>query len=218
MPNNFTAQGPQTSCLLARLHEGHYQRFRPNLDFFASSLFTISLDSNTTMAPPGISSLWFSFVQSRPCPEARTDPNAGLDFDAGINTSAAWTGHIDADNTPTQPFTDGPEPSSSPKLHSLSDDEPEDDEIEEGEQDGRPARVLYGFEGKPEFRELVVESGEEIEVLKEEVGDGWSLVRNVAGEMGLLPRAYYTVSLIVSYRSHGRSCCSMYSVNPCSLR
>ncbi|KAJ7064910.1 hypothetical protein C8F01DRAFT_1128718 [Mycena amicta] len=90
------------------------------------------------------------------------------EFDAGINTSTAWTEHLEA-------------------TGSLSDEEPEE---EEGEH--LPARALYEFEGKTEFRELSVEAGDEIEVVKENLADGWSLVKNVAGEVGLLPRTYYT--------------------------
>ncbi|KDQ50377.1 hypothetical protein JAAARDRAFT_211785 [Jaapia argillacea MUCL 33604] len=95
------------------------------------------------------------------------------DFDVGINSSAAWTGSLErAVGDP-----------------SLSDDEGEDDE----EERGRSARALYKFEGKVEFRELNVEAGDEIEVLKEEVGDGWSLVKvEKNGEVGLLPQSYYT--------------------------
>jgi sorting nexin-9/18/33 len=59
---------------------------------------------------------------------------------------------------------------------------------------------LYSFEGKPEFREVCVNAGDEIEVMREEVGDGWSLVKLfIEGgvELGLLPRSYYTVCLNV---------------------
>ena len=94
------------------------------------------------------------------------------EFDAGINASAAWTEHLER----------GP---------SLSDEEPEDDGAD---LDGQPARALYQFEGKAEFREMSVEAGDEIAVVKEELSDGWSLVKNNAGEVGLLPRTYYTVN------------------------
>jgi len=101
------------------------------------------------------------------------------DFDAGINTSAAWTESRD-------------------KGRSLSDEEtdPNDPELDYLQVPGRPARALYHFEGKPEFREVRVNAGDEIEVIREEVGDGWSLVKLfVEGgvELGLLPRTYYTV-------------------------
>ncbi|EGO03823.1 hypothetical protein SERLA73DRAFT_102119 [Serpula lacrymans var. lacrymans S7.3] len=92
-------------------------------------------------------------------------------FDAGINSSTAWTEHLE--------------------RGSLSDDDPDDDP-DISNQKGCPARALYHFEGKVEFRELNVDAGDELDVLKEEVGDGWSLVRNEGGEIGLLPRSYYT--------------------------
>lgn len=100
-------------------------------------------------------------------------PHSEHGFDVGINSSAAWTEHLD--------------------RGSLSDDEPGDDDLALQGQRGVPARALYPFEGKVEFRELSVEAGDEIEVLKEDVGDGWSLVRTSAGEVGLLPATYYTV-------------------------
>jgi hypothetical protein len=101
------------------------------------------------------------------------------DFDAGINTSAAWTESRD-------------------KGRSLSDEEtdPNDPELDYLQVPGRPARALYSFEGKPEFREVCVSAGDEIEIIREEVGDGWSLAKlfvNGGVELGLLPRSYYTV-------------------------
>src|ERR1700761_6272095 len=95
------------------------------------------------------------------------------DFDAGIDTSTAWTEHLESSG-------------------SLSDEEPEgEEETEHGPL--RSGRALYDFEGKTEFRELSVEAGDEIEIVKEDLADGWSLVKNVAGGVGLLPRTYYTV-------------------------
>lgn len=119
------------------------------------------------------------------------------DFDSGINTSAAWTVSLAAEG------------SARASLHheaSLSDDELVEDEDEQADSDrgpSRPARALYSFEGKPEFRELSsVEAGDELEVLREDVGEGWSLVKltkcrggrdpRPEGEIGLLPRTYYT--------------------------
>lgn len=100
------------------------------------------------------------------------------EFDAGINSSAAWTEHL-----------------------AKGSSSPADDD---GDGDGlhRRARALYDFEGKAEFRELNVEAGEEIEVVKEILADGWSLVQNLDGEVGLLPRTYYTVRL---WRHHSHS-------------
>lgn len=132
-------------------------------------------------------------------PLANADNALPLDFDAGINTSAAWTESRD-------------------KSRSLSDEEtdPNDPELDYLQVPGRPARALYSFEGKPEFREVCVSAGDEIEVTREEVGDGWSLVKVfVEGgvELGLLPRSYYTVRLDArlasySYRGpvHSRLC------------
>ena len=113
-------------------------------------------------------------------PPASTTTGLPPDFDAGINTSAAWT-------------------ESREKGRSLSDEEtdPNDPELDYLQVPGRPARALYSFEGKPEFREVCVSAGDEIEVFREEVGDGWSLVKLFVGggiELGLLPRSYYTVS------------------------
>lgn len=100
------------------------------------------------------------------------------EFDAGINTSAAWTEHLETESAVTN-------------TGSLSDEEPDDHEAEKP----RPARALYDFEGKAEFRELHVAAGDDLEVIKEDLADGWSLVRNGAGEVGLLPQTYYTVRL-----------------------
>lgn len=97
------------------------------------------------------------------------------DFDSGINASAAWQQHLDQ----------------------ISDED--QDVISLDKSKVRPARVLYNFEGKPEFRELSVLSGDKIQILEEDLADGWSLVRNQSGEDGLLPRSYYTVRLS---RSH----------------
>ncbi|KZT70045.1 hypothetical protein DAEQUDRAFT_690082 [Daedalea quercina L-15889] len=115
-----------------------------------------------------------------------------LEFDSGINSSAAWTAS-DAAKRGSSASTDV-----NPNI--LSDDEG-DDEPDLESAPGRSARALYVFEGKPEFRELVcVEAGDELEVLKDDVGDGWSLVRLAKcrsangheGEIGLLPQTYYT--------------------------
>ncbi|EIN08210.1 PX-domain-containing protein [Punctularia strigosozonata HHB-11173 SS5] len=98
------------------------------------------------------------------------------DFDAGINSSTAWTEHL--------------ERGASDIGGSLSDEELES-EPDYDDTAGRPARALYSFDGKAEFRELTVAAGNALEVLKEELPDGWSLVR-CGREVGLLPRSYYT--------------------------
>ncbi|KAF9269127.1 PX-domain-containing protein [Marasmius fiardii PR-910] len=87
------------------------------------------------------------------------------DFDAGLNASAAWTEHLEASS-----------------IASSNDDQ----------ENGRPARALYDFDGKAEFRELSVKAGDELQVLREELPDGWSLVKADTGETGLLPQTYYT--------------------------
>lgn len=112
-------------------------------------------------------------------PPASTTHGLPPDYDAGINTSAAWTESRD-------------------KGRSLSDEEtdPNDPELDYLQVSGRPARALYSFEGKPEFREVCVSAGDAVEVIREEVGDGWSLVKlfvEEGVELGLLPRSYYTV-------------------------
>lgn len=95
------------------------------------------------------------------------------EFDAGINASTAWVAeHADK----------------SAVGHSISDDEEED--IDTGT--GRAARALYDFEGKPEFHELTMSAGDELDILKDELDDGWSLA-NVDGKVGLIPRTYYAV-------------------------
>ncbi|KAG2008360.1 Sh3px3 protein, variant 2 [Coprinopsis cinerea AmutBmut pab1-1] len=113
------------------------------------------------------------------------------DFDSGINSSAAWT-ESNKPSTPQGPSTRRYLSESHLQSHgSLSDDE-FDDGGDELEEPARKARALFDFQGKPEFRELDVNAGDPIDVLKEDVGEGWSLVRNESGEMGLLPQTYYT--------------------------
>lgn len=96
--------------------------------------------------------------------------------DSGIKTSTAWTEHLEGGHTPRK----------YPSVPATLSDE----DIEEITY---PARVLYKFEGKVEFRELTVDAGDEVEVIKEDVGEGWSLVRDPLGKVGLLPQSYYTV-------------------------
>ncbi|KZP24998.1 hypothetical protein FIBSPDRAFT_734676 [Athelia psychrophila] len=121
-----------------------------------------SKQSSKIYTPPAVSHTFFAQL-------ARHQSDSGLGFDAGINTSAAWNEHLeraprsDEDHSPHTP-----------------------------EANARPARALYQFEGKPEFREMSVEAGDAIGVIREDLADGWSLVRSGAGEVGLLPRTYYT--------------------------
>ncbi|KAI0322923.1 hypothetical protein OF83DRAFT_1048316 [Amylostereum chailletii] len=145
--------------------------------------------SSSPLTPPGLSSIFFSFTRAftRPNdPPPRKSFAPSLDFDAGINTSTAWTVHLDSDRDSVA------SPSPTPNPSSLSDDEADETAFA---GDGRGARVLHAFAGKPEFREIVVEAGDEINVVREDAGDGWSLVRNNRGQMGLLPRTYYTFTV-----------------------
>lgn len=96
------------------------------------------------------------------------------EFDSGLNTSAAWTEHLEQN--------DG------------SSADEEDLQLKQA----RPARALYDFEGKPEFRELTVQAGDALTILNEHLSDGWSLAK-YKGEAGLIPHAYYTVSNRYSY-------------------
>ena len=127
--------------------------------------------------PPGPPSV----VANRPVSE----------FDAGINTSAAWTEHLETES-PTTSISKARSKRylSESDAHSFAS---ENEVYDEPEIMTRPARALHSFEGKAEFRELSVVAGDELEVVKEDVGDGWSLVQDSTGETGLLPRTYYTV-------------------------
>ncbi|PCH35113.1 hypothetical protein WOLCODRAFT_125460 [Wolfiporia cocos MD-104 SS10] len=151
-----------------------------------------------------------------PSPQTLARAHVDIEFDSGINTSNAWTVSLASDPRGSlnpidaglglAPIADSDADDANGR--SLSDDELDGDPGREEEYGpGRPARALYAFEGKPEFRELVcVNAGDELEVLREDVGDGWSLARVVKcrpsehgrdaqaheGEVGLLPQTYYT--------------------------
>jgi sorting nexin-9/18/33 len=99
--------------------------------------------------------------------------------DSGINTSTAWAERLEGGHTSRKSLSES-------KVSATVSDE----DIEEITY---PARVLYKFEGKAEFNELTVDAGDEVEVIKEDVGEGWSLVRDPLGKVGLLPQSYYTV-------------------------
>ncbi|KAI0261246.1 hypothetical protein BC834DRAFT_830596 [Gloeopeniophorella convolvens] len=139
-------------------------------------------ESNLPLTPPAVTRDFLSFAQAQgQAAQAKRDISGSsppLDFDAGINASNAWAGRLGSDAF---------------KSHSLSDDEDEDDF--DTEVDGRGARVLFAFTGKVEFRELDVKAGDEVTVIREEVGDGWSLVRTRSGSVGLLPQSYYTFTV-----------------------
>ena len=108
-------------------------------------------------------------------------PRPVSDFDSAINnTSTAWTEHLKGGYTPRKYLSET-------NVSATVSDEEEIEEIT------YPARVLYKFEGKAEYTELTVDAGDEVEVVKEDVGEGWSLVRDSLGEVGLLPQSYYAV-------------------------
>lgn len=156
--------------------------------------------SKPAAKPP--TSSFAAFLNALSWSRARKDP----DFDAGLNSSSAWTEALsNPDGIPRASLAQY-------NVNSLSDDEADeadaklreevDDPVLDAEQ-GKPARALYAFEGKPEFRELTaVQAGDRLVVLREEVGDGWSLVKHYDGlgerkpEAGLLPQSYYTVRVI----------------------
>ena len=135
-------------------------------------------------------------------------PTPGIpDFDSGIKTSSAWTESLPL---PAEGVLRSSQAISTPNINSLSDEEPEEDDQEDLQDieqlPGRAARALYAFVGKPEFRELTsVHAGDLLEVLKEEAGEGWSLVKQTGDEegrrpeVGLLPRSYYTVNDLPVY-------------------
>jgi sorting nexin-9/18/33 len=144
-------------------------------------------EPSSPLTPPAATRgvLSFAWAQGQAAQSKREVPGSlPLDFDAGINSSAAWTEHLDSDSS---------------RSRSLSDDEEQDDDFEEG-IDGRGARVLFAFAGNAEFRELDVKAGDEITVMREEAGNGWSLARTRRGRVGLLPRSHYTVNPFLLYR------------------
>lgn len=129
------------------------------------------------------------------------------DFDAGINASSAWTqagspeprasvssfqgldldlgalGSL-AEEGPSDGDDEGGSEGHEQELI-LSDSEGGGEDSSDGIDSikGKPARALYAFKGKVEFRELMdVRAGDLLEVLKDEVGDGWSLVRHLRVE------------------------------------
>lgn len=144
------------------------------------------------------------FLNPRPLSEA--PQSTGLDFDAGLNSSNAWTKFLSEDAS----------------KRSKKEDEVSSDPL--SEVTGRLAIVLYDFSGQTDLGELFVEAGGELEVLQEYVpseeegsdnSEGWSLARkrslvpegsngaeaaehgdNEAVQvlsLGLVPRTYYKV-------------------------
>ena len=146
-------------------------------------------ETRSPLTPPAATRgfLSFAWAQGQAAQSKREGSSSPpLDFDAGINASNAWTIYLDSDSS---------------RSRSLSDEEAEDEANDdfEGDIDGRGARVLFAFTGKPEFREMDVKAGDEITVLREEAGDGWSLVKTRQGLVGLLPRSYFTVNSFLPF-------------------
>ncbi|KAH9916993.1 uncharacterized protein BXZ73DRAFT_92431 [Epithele typhae] len=135
-------------------------------------------------------------------PNAASLPRSGdLDFDSGVNTSAAWTVSLN-DGDPRASLTERSRSRSPGKpAGEKAEKEPDADATESVDHDSldddeplRPARALYAFHGKAEFRELPqVDAGDELEVVREDVGKGGGARDMVQGgsEIGLIPRSYY---------------------------
>jgi|SRR5581483_5310912 len=59
---------------------------------------------------------------------------------------------------------------------------------------GRQARALYNFEGEASYQELSFKAGDVLNVLNENLSEGWSLAEK-NGIIGLVPKSYITVSI-----------------------
>lgn len=137
----------------------------------------------------------------------------GTSFDAGINSSAAWTEHLERelDSLSLSDEEKGPGAGRYGVFFSSVDrtepKQPEDGDANIELPRGKFARVLYDFDGKGEYNELNLKAGEDIEILTEDLAEGWSLARiplltttgededGHAGEVGLVPRSYFAVSV-----------------------
>ncbi|KAI0002165.1 hypothetical protein BJV74DRAFT_817412 [Russula compacta] len=138
--------------------------------------------SSPVMPPPATKGfLSVAWAQGQAAQSRREVPGpSSLNFDAGINTSNAWTVYLGSDNS---------------RSSSLSNDTNELDDHFEEETDGRGGRVLFAFEGRAGSKELDVKAGDEIIIVRERAGEGWSLVKTRRGRVGLLPRSYYTFTV-----------------------
>ncbi|EJF59294.1 hypothetical protein BD309DRAFT_1031315 [Dichomitus squalens] len=133
--------------------------------------------------------------------------NSELEFDSGMNTSAAWTvSLVNPDGSPRLSVNGSTNPATPATVVEEDIDPAESVDGNDGalEEEIRPARALYAFQGKAEFRELThVEAGDQLEIVREDVGEGWSLARLAStaaerdeeeggrSEIGLIPRSYY---------------------------
>ncbi|KAI0302386.1 hypothetical protein B0F90DRAFT_1627635 [Multifurca ochricompacta] len=143
-----------------------------------------SSNTQPPLTPPAATRDFLSFAwpQGQSAQSKRdVSGSPSLDFDAGINTSNAWTVYLDSDSYRSRSLSDG-------------EVEGENNNFEE-EIDGRGARVLFAFTGKAEFREVSAKAGDEITIIREQAGDGWSLVKTRQGLVGLLPQSYYTFTV-----------------------
>ena len=94
-----------------------------------------------------------------------------------------------------QPLYESPPSSPSPKTPSTGESTPVGT-VSFSVPVGRQARALYDFEGEPEFRELSFCAGDVLNVLREQLAEGWSMAEK-DGITGLVPDSYITVYTIV---------------------
>ncbi|KAL5523195.1 hypothetical protein ACEPAF_1462 [Sanghuangporus sanghuang] len=125
-------------------------------------------------------------------PTSDSNFNKNFDFDAGLNSSAAWTEHLhehdltkesEGDSLSIDECEEGSSSSGRQTTIGIKQDACEEHGIhgEEGTTfgPGRPARVLYNFSGEPALKELQLRAGDELDILRETIGNsgGWSLAR-----------------------------------------
>ncbi|CAG8578682.1 8825_t:CDS:10 [Paraglomus brasilianum] len=89
-----------------------------------------------------------------------------------------------------QPLFESPPSSPSPKTPSTGESTPVGT-VSFSVPVGRQARALYDFEGEPEFRELSFFAGDVLNVLREQLAEGWSMAEK-DGITGLVPDSYIT--------------------------
>ncbi|KAL5480860.1 hypothetical protein ACEPAI_9800 [Sanghuangporus weigelae] len=152
-------------------------------------------------------------------PTSDSNFNKNFDFDAGLNSSAAWTEHLHEHDLTKENESDslsidddvGSLRSRRQTTIGIKQDACEEHGAHDVEEitfgPGRPARVLYDFSGEPALKELQLRAGDELDILRETIDGtgGWSLARvprrvgdrkdeqeYVNGDdVGLVPREYY---------------------------